>query len=70
DSLANVQRRLNARWDDAQAKLGTALLPILEDFTGFLLDEGIPAVEKFADWFQEDGIDGLKDFGRFTKNEV
>lgn len=70
DSLANRQRVLSARWDDAQAKLGRGLLPIVEDFTGFLLDEGVPAVEKFGDWFNEEGVDHLQRFGRFTKNEV
>jgi hypothetical protein len=62
DSLANRQRILNARWDDAQAKLGTALLPVMEDVAGFLLDEGIPAFEKASDWFVENGIPAISDF--------
>jgi hypothetical protein len=63
DSLANVQRRLNARWDDAQAKLGTALLPYMEDAAGFLLDRGIPAFEDFSEWFNAKGIPAIHDFG-------
>jgi hypothetical protein len=62
DSLANTQRRLNARWDDARAKLGNALLPIMEDAAGFLLDEGIPAFERFSDWFVGDGLPAIRDF--------
>lgn len=64
DSLANRQRFLNARWDDAKAKLGKGLLPIVEDFTGFLLDDGIPAVEDFSDWFNRKGIPAIKDLGK------
>jgi hypothetical protein len=62
DSLANRQRILNARWDNAQAKLGTALLPVMEDVAGFLLKEGIPAFEKASDWFVKDGIPAIRDF--------
>lgn len=62
DSLANRQRILNARWDDARAELGESLLPLVEDFTGFLIDDGIPAVEKFAKWFSDEGVPAIKDF--------
>lgn len=64
DSLANRQRILSARWDDARAKLGKGLLPIIEDTTGFVIDHGIPAFERFSDWFTDTGmpaIGNLKD---------
>lgn len=60
--LANQQRILSARWDDAKARIGTALLPAMKDVVGFVNREGIPAFERFADWFADDGIDGLRDF--------
>jgi hypothetical protein len=63
DGLANAQRRLTARWEDAKAKLGGALLPTVNRFVKFLLDKGIPAVDGFAEWFNRDGIKRLKDFG-------
>lgn len=62
DSLANRQRVLAARWDDARAKLGNGLLPIVEDATGFLLDKGIPAFEDFSDWFVDKGAPAIGDF--------
>jgi hypothetical protein len=62
DQLANSQRILSARWDDAQAKLGTALLPALTDVTNLIIDEGIPAFEDFSDWFTDKGLPALKDF--------
>lgn len=68
--LANQQRILNAKWDDARAKLGTALLPLMEDLVGFVLDKGIPAFERFSDWFAEDGIHKLEDFGVFLRDEI
>lgn len=63
DGLANAQRRLTARWEDAKAKLGTALLPTVNKFVKYLLDKGIPAVEQFADWFNRDGIKRIGEFG-------
>lgn len=63
DGLANQQRRLAARFEDAKAKLGKGLLPIMTQAADFLLDEGIPAFERFADWFNKDGIPAIKKFG-------
>ena len=68
DSLANRQRILNARWDDARAKLGKGLLPIVEDLVGVILDDGIPAFERFSDWIVEDGIPAFKDIAKFARN--
>lgn len=62
DSLANRQRILSARWDDARAKLGEGLLPIIEDATGFILDKGIPAFEDFSEWFNKKGIPAIGNF--------
>lgn len=62
DSLANRQRILTARWDDARAKLGTALLPMLEDVAGFILNKGLPAFEDLSDWFVTKGVPAFQDF--------
>lgn len=70
DSLANRQRKLTAEWDNAQAKLGRGLLPIVEEFTGFLLQDGLPAVERFGDWFNKDGIPAIKEFGGFVRDDL
>lgn len=47
DSLANSQRRLSAQWDNVEAQLGKALLPALEDVSGWMANEGVPAFSKF-----------------------
>jgi hypothetical protein len=62
DGLANRQRILTARWTDAKAELGQGLLPVMEDATGFILDKGVPAVEKFADWFSKKATPAIGDF--------
>lgn len=67
DSLANRQRILSARWDDARAKLGKGLLPIMEDAAGFIIDKGLPAFEKFSDWFTKDGLPAIQDFASDMK---
>lgn len=66
DSLANRQRILNASWDDARAKLGTALLPIMQDLTGYILEDGIPAFQRFSDWFVDEGIPAFKKVAEFA----
>ncbi len=70
DGLANAQRRLSARWEDAKAKLGEALLPAMEDAVGFMLDDGIPAVERFAGWFTDKGVPALRDFADEVKPTI
>lgn len=52
DQNANAQRILNAKWDDAKASLGTALLPVALRFTEFL-SSTIPYVERFAGWLND-----------------
>ena len=62
DQLANQQRILGARFDNAKAKLGTALLPIMTDAVSFLNDKGIPAFEDFSKWFTDKGLPAIQDF--------
>jgi phage-related protein len=50
DGLANQQRILAAEFDNAQARLGTYLLPAMESLVGLLVDRGIPALNSFIDW--------------------
>lgn len=51
DSLANSTKTANARLEDAQAKVGEALLPAFEKFSDFLLTDGVPLIEKLVDVF-------------------
>lgn len=67
DGLANQQRRLSARFENAKAALGKGLLPIMTDAADFLLDKGIPAFEDFSAWFTKTGVPALKDFGKKVK---
>lgn len=60
--LANQQRILAARFDNAQAKLGRGLLPIATQVVQYLNREGIPAFLKFSDWFTEKGMPAIGEF--------
>lgn len=53
DSFANSTKTSNALLEDAQAKVGEALLPAFEKFTDFMLTDGVPLVEKLVDVFVE-----------------
>lgn len=70
DGLANQQRRLSARFEDAKAKLGKGLLPIMTQAADFLLDKGIPAFEDFSGWFNKEGIPAIEEFAGFLGDEV
>jgi hypothetical protein len=59
DELANRQRTLNAQWEDAQAALGTAMLPAMEALVGLvptaiaLVGDLVPVVEDLAEAFAD-----------------
>lgn len=48
DDLANKQRSLNARWEDAKASLGQAFLPLMLQAAG-IFERLIPIIEANAD---------------------
>jgi uncharacterized protein YukE len=47
DELANKNRINAAVWDDLQAKIGTAFLPMAERAAGFISDTLLPALDTF-----------------------
>lgn len=55
DTLAGKQAIANAKMEEAQAKLGEKLAPLMERFTQFMIDVGIPAITAIADAFEEVG---------------
>jgi hypothetical protein len=50
DGLANSQRILSAEWDNMQAKVGTALLPVLAKLTTWGTTTLIPWLSQTYDW--------------------
>lgn len=46
DTLAHKQQVLSAKWEDAKAKLGNVLLPIVTKVTGFIADHIVPLIGK------------------------
>lgn len=46
DTLAHKQQVLSAKWEDAKAKLGNMLLPIVTKITGFIADYVVPLIGK------------------------
>lgn len=64
DGLANRQKILRATFDDMKASVGDKLLPVVNKFAGFLLNQGVPAVQKFGDWFQQKILPPLRQFAQ------
>lgn len=67
DTLSGKQQRLKAALEDTKTEIGTALLPIVADAADFLLREGVPAFQKFADWFTDKGAPAIQDFTEDVK---
>lgn len=53
DTLANKQQRANAKFTDAEAKLGGILIPLVATATDLFADKFVPALETATDWLSE-----------------
>jgi hypothetical protein len=60
-SQATASDRLKVAFGNVQESLGKGLLPIVQDFSRYLLREGVPAAQAFTDWFNKKGIPAIKD---------
>jgi hypothetical protein len=69
DGLANSQRILAANIEDVKSTLGEALLPVAEEFSGFLV-RVIPDVIELAKEMGEKLGPKIKDVGDFIKNDL
>lgn len=52
DGLANSQRILKANFDNIQASVGNALIPVLTKLSGWFVSEGVPAIQDFIAEFK------------------
>ncbi|WP_439116388.1 phage tail protein, partial [Parasutterella excrementihominis] len=53
DGAANTQKTLTASLEDQQSKLGQTLMPLWQDFLGFLTDTAVPALSAIVDWISQ-----------------
>lgn len=60
DTFAGKQQRLSARIENIKERLGTALLPVLTEVSGWFLDKGVPAVERFTKFLTGRLLPGIK----------
>jgi hypothetical protein len=60
NTLAAQLQRLNASYTNIQASLGEALLPVVQEFAGYLLKDVIPGVQKWVDVNRTDLAESLK----------
>jgi hypothetical protein len=59
---ATLGEKVDVAWGNIQEKLGTALLPLIDDVERYFLKKGVPAAERFSDWFTKTGAPAIKDF--------
>lgn len=54
---------LKNNFEDLKVKIGTAILPILGQFMGFVTSTIMPQLGKLADWFANTAVPALQKFG-------
>ncbi len=53
DGLANKQRILSAQWEDMQARIGQAVIPMMGAFVDVASRRVLPALEALGEWMSE-----------------
>ncbi|GAB2567523.1 phage tail protein [Leucobacter ruminantium] len=61
DTLAGQQQRLTAEWENAQAKLGTSLMPTLTELAKIANDELVPVLNEVIDQVGPELGDAVKE---------
>lgn len=61
---------LKNRLDETKEKIGTALLPVLNQFLGWFVSNGLPVLDKFSNWFANVGAPAIQNFGNFLSSNV
>lgn len=71
DGLANGQRILKAQFEETQAVIGNALLPVVIDLMNVVKDELLPIMVEFGDWLgSPEGKQAVEDFGEAVMGAV
>jgi hypothetical protein len=60
NTLAAQLQRLNASYTNIQASLGEALLPVVQEFAGYLLKDVIPGIQSWVDVNKTELAESLK----------
>lgn len=61
---------LGQSFDDIKEKIGQALLPMLQNLTGWVQANAVPAFDRFSDWFTKTGLPALQHFGGFVQTNI
>jgi len=85
EATVNASDKMKVAWSLLQEQLGERLLPIFENFSGFVIDKLIPNMEiiynkaapyvleafrKISDWVTNTGIPAFKNFVDYVKKEI
>jgi hypothetical protein len=62
-SQATASDRLKVAFGNLEEKIGKKLLPVVQDFSRFLLRKGVPAAEALTDWVIKKGVPRLEELG-------
>lgn len=62
EAQATMGEKVSVAWGNIQEKIGTGLLPLIHDVERAFLREGVPALNRFSDWFQHDGTPAIRSF--------
>lgn len=60
---STLGEKASVAFGNFKESIGTALLPVLDDFNRKLVEDGVPAGERFADFFSTKAVPAIRDFG-------
>ncbi len=61
---------LGNQFEDIKIKVGTALLPVLSQFTGLISSVAMPILDKFGSWFSSTAAPALDKFAKVVGSNV
>ncbi len=67
-TFAGALQILKNNLEDVKIKIGTALLPLLGQLTGWVSSNVLPILTKFSDWFSNVGVASIQNFGSTLGN--
>ena len=69
-ATATMGDRAKVAWSNFKEGLGEALIPYLEQLSGWFVTKGIPLLQQFADWVTTKALPALRDLAGWIQTNV
>ena len=70
EAQATASGKLQVAWDNLKEKLGAELLPVMERFSDWMVEKGIPKIQEFAGWIKDTLVPAFGDIKTWVEKNV